>query len=188
LVLDHSYDRASNPSNIYYRRVNCSCQLHRVKSIGSKENPRVLPQVFYHKHRAAIDRSVFCAACSVSGYVFSATCVTQIWLRVFPYGDPCARTLSCSVWTQVTVPTGKSSERPRGMPLVTRLLASSDQAWEPMASSSVKWFVWKRALCLQGSGKPPLPHHRRARWVGTSSQTQAGPGLHRFDGIYSVNW
>jgi hypothetical protein len=33
--------------------------------------------------------------------------------------------------------TGKRSEHPRGMPLVARLLDSSEQAWEPMASSSV---------------------------------------------------
>jgi hypothetical protein len=41
-----------------------------------------------------------------------------------------------SVWTQIAVPTGKRSEHPRGgMPLVARLLVSSEQAWKPMASS-----------------------------------------------------
>jgi hypothetical protein len=44
-----------------------------------------------------------------------------------------------SVWTQFTVQTGKRSELPRGMPLVTRLLASSELAWGPMASSSVNF-------------------------------------------------
>jgi hypothetical protein len=47
--------------------------------------------------------------------------------------------LSFSVWTQITVPTGKKSGHPRGMPLVTHMLASSEQAWEPMASSSVNF-------------------------------------------------
>jgi hypothetical protein len=42
-----------------------------------------------------------------------------------------------SVWTQFTVQTGKRSEPPRGMPLVTRMFASSEHAWDPMASSSV---------------------------------------------------
>ena len=42
-----------------------------------------------------------------------------------------------SVWTQLTMSTGKKSGHSRGMPLVTRLLASSEQAWEPMVSSSV---------------------------------------------------
>jgi hypothetical protein len=42
-----------------------------------------------------------------------------------------------SVWTQFTVCTGKRSGHPRGMPLVTHLFASSEQAWEPVASPSV---------------------------------------------------
>jgi hypothetical protein len=52
-------------------------------------------------------------------------------------GSPrfCGR--SFSVWTQFTVLTGKRSEHPRGLPLVTRMLASSEQEWEPMAFSSV---------------------------------------------------
>jgi hypothetical protein len=41
------------------------------------------------------------------------------------------------VWTQFTVPTGKRSEFPRGMPLVTRMFALSEQEWDPMTSSSV---------------------------------------------------
>jgi hypothetical protein len=44
-----------------------------------------------------------------------------------------------SVWTQFTVSTGKKSELPRGMPLVTRAFASSEHAWDPMASSSVNF-------------------------------------------------
>jgi hypothetical protein len=42
-----------------------------------------------------------------------------------------------SVWTQFTVQTGKRSELPKGMTLVTRMFTSSVlQAWDPMASSS----------------------------------------------------
>jgi hypothetical protein len=33
---------------------------------------------------------------------------------------------------------GKSGGHPRGMPLVTRMLASSEHGWDPMASSSAK--------------------------------------------------
>jgi hypothetical protein len=44
-----------------------------------------------------------------------------------------------SVWTQFTVSTGKKSELPRGMPMVTRVFASSEHAWDPMASSSVNF-------------------------------------------------
>ena len=51
-----------------------------------------------------------------------------------------------SVATQFTVSTGKRSELPRGMPLVTRVFASSEHAWDPMASSSVN-FCRKRAPC-----------------------------------------
>jgi hypothetical protein len=63
-----------------------------------------------------------------------------------------------SVWAQFTVPTGKRSEYPRGMPLVTRVLASSEQAWEPMASLSVKFFRkrasyrWGSVLAQAGAG------------------------------------
>jgi hypothetical protein len=47
-------------------------------------------------------------------------------------------TYACSVCTEFTVATVRGSGRPRGMSLVTRLLASSGaKAWEPMASSSV---------------------------------------------------
>jgi hypothetical protein len=42
-----------------------------------------------------------------------------------------------SVWTQFTVSTSKRSELPRGMPLATRMFASSEHAWDPMASSRV---------------------------------------------------
>jgi hypothetical protein len=35
-----------------------------------------------------------------------------------------------SVWAEFIVSTGKRGEHPRGMPLVTRLLASSEHAWE----------------------------------------------------------
>jgi hypothetical protein len=50
------------------------------------------------------------------------------------------------VWTGFTVPTGKRSEHPRGMPLVTRTIASNEHEWEPMASSSAN-FCRKRAPC-----------------------------------------
>jgi hypothetical protein len=45
--------------------------------------------------------------------------------------------IAFSVWTEFTVQTGKRSELPRGMPLVTRVFASSEHAWDPKASSSV---------------------------------------------------
>jgi hypothetical protein len=77
------------------------------------------------------------------------------FLNSFPFGNPAnsvpngRSTLaestpgSCvtafSVWTQCTVQTGKRSELPRGMPLVTRGFASSEHAWDPMASSSVNF-------------------------------------------------
>jgi hypothetical protein len=62
--------------------------------------------------------------------------------------------------TQFTVPTGKMSEPPRGMLLVTRLLASNKQAWESMASSSAI-FLSKTAHrtplincgCVTGGGR-----------------------------------
>jgi hypothetical protein len=34
---------------------------------------------------------------------------------------------------EFTVPTGKRSKHPRGLPLVARMFASSKQVWEPMA-------------------------------------------------------
>jgi hypothetical protein len=46
-----------------------------------------------------------------------------------------------SVWTELTVPTGKRSAHPRGMPLVARMRASSEQAWEtndPRVQNPVK--------------------------------------------------
>jgi hypothetical protein len=49
-----------------------------------------------------------------------------------------------NVWMQFTVSTGKRSEQPRGLTLATRILASSERTWEPMASSSVT-FCPKRA-------------------------------------------
>jgi hypothetical protein len=33
----------------------------------------------------------------------------------------------------------RGTELPRGMPLVTRMFASSEHAWDPMVSSSVKF-------------------------------------------------
>jgi hypothetical protein len=47
--------------------------------------------------------------------------------------------MAFSVWTQFTVQTGVRSELPRGMPLVTRVFASSEHALDPMASSSVNF-------------------------------------------------
>jgi hypothetical protein len=47
----------------------------------------------------------------------------------------CSRAFS--VATQFTVSTGKRVKLPRGMPMVTRMFASSEHAWDPMASSSV---------------------------------------------------
>jgi hypothetical protein len=57
---------------------------------------------------------------------------------------------------------GKSSGRPRGVPLVTRKFASSEHAWDPMASSSSKF-------CL----KTGTVHHKRD---GSSSDLQIGVG------------
>jgi hypothetical protein len=56
-----------------------------------------------------------------------------------PGGRRSLRMDAFSVWTQFTVQTGKRSELPRGMPLVTRMFASSELAWGPMASSSVNF-------------------------------------------------
>jgi hypothetical protein len=41
---------------------------------------------------------------------------------------------------------GKSTVLPRGMPLVTRMIASSEQAWNPMASSSAKFCLKTRTV------------------------------------------
>jgi hypothetical protein len=41
---------------------------------------------------------------------------------------------------------GKSSGLPRGMPLVTRVFASSEHAWDPMASSSVNSYRKTRTV------------------------------------------
>jgi hypothetical protein len=57
------------------------------------------------------------------------------------------------VSTEFMMATVRGSGLPRGMPLVTRVLASSEQLWEPMASSSLEWIsVKKRAPyhCLDG--------------------------------------
>jgi hypothetical protein len=51
-----------------------------------------------------------------------------------------------SVWTEFTVIMVRGSAYPRGMLLVTGMLASSEQAWEPIASSSVN-SCRKRAPC-----------------------------------------
>jgi hypothetical protein len=77
-----------------------------------------------------------------------------------------------SVWTQYTVQTGKRSELPRGMPLVTRVFASSEHAWDPMASSSVNFCRKKRTVPLNAQDRdaqyqPP-----------TDSQDHRTPSLH----------
>jgi hypothetical protein len=50
------------------------------------------------------------------------------------------------------VQTGKRNELPRGMSLVTRVFASSEHAWDPMASSSVKF-------CQKTRTVPPRRDH-----------------------------
>jgi hypothetical protein len=60
---------------------------------------------------------------------------TFVWSRSCP-GCSCGQS-SFSVWMQFTVPTRKRSEHPRGMPLVTRMLVSSEQARVLIASASV---------------------------------------------------
>jgi hypothetical protein len=55
-------------------------------------------------------------------------------------------TRAFSVWTQVTVPTGKRSGHPTGMALVTCMFASSEHAWDPMASSSVDFCLKTRTV------------------------------------------
>jgi hypothetical protein len=51
------------------------------------------------------------------------TLTVTIVLPVYRPSD----TMAFSIWTEFTVPTGKSDEHPRGMALVTRMLASSEQ-------------------------------------------------------------
>jgi hypothetical protein len=76
------------------------------------------------------------AALSIAPSVHSA-------VRDRVHGQRCS-SIAPSAWTEFTVWTGKESEHLRGMPLVTRLLASSEQAWRPTATSSVN-FCLKRA-------------------------------------------
>jgi len=54
-----------------------------------------------------------------------------------------------SVLTEFTVVTVRGGGYPRGLPLVTRVLASSEQAWEPMASSIVNF-------CRKARTVPPV--------------------------------
>jgi hypothetical protein len=79
-----------------------------------------------------------------------------------------------SVWTQFTVQTGKRSELPRGMPLVTRVFASSEHAWDPMASSSVNF-------CRKTRTVPNVCQLYDELGAGLA-------GLQCLDAIYSVNW
>jgi hypothetical protein len=71
--------------------------------------------------------------------------------------------------------TGKKSGHPRGMPLVTRMFASIEHAWDPMAFSSVN-FCRKRAPYSNRSFAYPHWHlptscvHRRHfadSWIGS---------------------
>jgi hypothetical protein len=48
-----------------------------------------------------------------------------------------AKLAAFGVWTQFTVSTGKRVKLQRGTPLVARMFASNEHAWDPMASSSV---------------------------------------------------
>jgi hypothetical protein len=63
-----------------------------------------------------------------------------------------------SVWTQFTVQTGKRSELPRGMPLLDHKhgRASSEHAWDPMASSSANFCRKTRTVQIALLGVVPL--------------------------------
>jgi hypothetical protein len=67
--------------------------------------------------------------------------------------------LTFSVWAEFTVSIGKKSGLPRGTLLATRLLASSEQVWDPIGSSSAQF-------CSKPSTVPLRPN--------MSSQTKSG--------------
>ena len=78
-----------------------------------------------------------------------------------------------SVWMQFPVPTGKMCELPRGIPLVTRMLVLSEQASEPVASSSVN-LCRKTRTVPDSSTHPSLPTQTTTRctargWHGTKT-------------------
>jgi hypothetical protein len=78
-------------------------------------------------------RAAVCAAVA-----FGVWTQFMVRVRVRVRAAVCAA-VAFGVWTQFTVQPGKRSELPRGVPLVTRMLASSEQACDPMASSSVNF-------------------------------------------------
>jgi hypothetical protein len=57
----------------------------------------------------------------------------------------------------------KSSGLPRGMPLVTRMFASSEHAWDQMASSSAKFCLKTRTVPTAASQQNSC--HDMARWL-----------------------
>ena len=88
--------------------------------------------------------------------------IVVLELKPAPIGSICQHPWTFSVWTQFTVQTGKRSELPRGMPLVTRVFASSEHAWDPMASSSVNFCRKTRTAPDPGqcSSSPFIRHTR----------------------------
>jgi hypothetical protein len=68
----------------------------------------------------------------------SSTLFPSVKLLVVAASSSCPIECTCpnatfSVWTKITVPTGKQSDHPRGMLLVARMLASSEHwnQWHP---------------------------------------------------------
>jgi hypothetical protein len=87
--------------------------------------------------------------CKANAGVFGGSTNVALLGRVWFSSTPCNGS-AFSVWTQFTVSTGIRSELPRGMPLVTRVFASSEHAWDPMASSSVNFCQKTRTVhCLE---------------------------------------
>jgi hypothetical protein len=82
-------------------------------------------------------------------------CVISEWThnQNMPSDHGCA----FRVWTEFTASTGKRCELPRGMPLVTRVFASSEHAWDPMASSSVNFCRKTRTVRGSCLALPPCP-------------------------------
>jgi hypothetical protein len=61
------------------------------------------------------------------------------------------------------VPTGKRGKHPRGMPLGTGMFASSEHAWDQMASSSVNFGRKTRTVQDQSSKRISIKAPRTAR-------------------------
>jgi hypothetical protein len=83
-----------------------------------------------------------CAGCSTTALclVPSESIPIIVVLSLVNVTNACASPLLSAGFLQcidiVYGSNGKSSGRPRGMPLVTRIFASNEHAWDPMASSS----------------------------------------------------